>query len=508
MTSITLNITGARIQAAVNGPLTSGMAGIPVTIRYDNAWNGLTKNLVCRCGKWGPDKGDTRTVLNIGETATVAHEVMRADMHLYLGIEGYSADGKLVIPTTWADCGKIQYGAHTGADLSANPKLSVWAQLQAQIEQIKQKSIAEEEIAAAVAAYMEENPIEIPDFSQNGVGLSNTAKTLLITILRNGAYGTDQSAKITALEAELASSGSSGGGEVEPDEPSNPDVPVDPDEPEKTLTSISATYSGGSVTAGTAVNTLTGIVVTAHYSDGTSEAVTGYTLSGTIAEGSNIVTVSYGGKTTTFAVTGVAVDVSAYQEVDYIEFDGNSFIATDAVAADNFRFEGEVSFPQAESEGTIICMASGTAGFLNVGVPNTAESIFWYVSGNGMGTIADVTGLNTSKAKFIATYNREVGRSLTVEVNGETYSTDGTAGYNPTSSNLKVTVGSSGYSSCRYGYVGKIYSLAYYMDNVLTCDLMPCYRKADGVIGMYDRVHGKFYANNGTGTFAKGADVA
>ena len=77
-------------------------------------------------------------------------------------------------------------------------------------------------------------------------------------------------------------------------------------EPEKTLTSISATYSGGDVAVGTAVTDLSGIVVTAHYSDGTSGAVTGYTLSGTIAEGSNTITVAYGGMTTTFTVTGVA----------------------------------------------------------------------------------------------------------------------------------------------------------------------------------------------------------
>ena len=90
------------------------------------------------------------------------------------------------------------------------------------------------------------------------------------------------------------------GGEVEPDEP------VIPDNPEKTLTSISAVYSGGSVTAGTAVTALTGIVVTAHYSDGSAKAVTGYTLSGTIAEGENTITVAYDGKTTTITVTGVA----------------------------------------------------------------------------------------------------------------------------------------------------------------------------------------------------------
>ena len=504
MTSITLNITGARIQAAVNGPLTSGMAGIPVTIRYDNAWNGLTKNLVCRCGKWGPDKGDTRTVLNIGETATVAHEVMRADMHLYLGIEGYSADGKLVIPTTWADCGKIQYGAHTGADLSANPKLSVWAQLQAQIEQIKQKSIAEEEIAAAVAAYMEENPIEIPDFSQNGVGLSNTAKTLLITILRNGAYGTDQSAKITALEAELASSGSSGGGEVEPDEPSNPDVPVDPDEPEKTLTSISATYSGGSVTAGTAVNTLTGIVVTAHYSDGTSEAVTGYTLSGTIAEGANTVTVTYQGMTTTFAVTGVIVGtIDDYQQVEYIEFDGNQVIVTDALGADNYDMEAVVSFPETDSERAIMSLSKGSKGFAEV-AHDATRPIFFYSGGYLIPT--DVPTLANEIVKISAHYEYDVERTLTVAVDGTTFTGTGTASYKPTTDIF--VLGSTTTDATKYTFVGKVYNASYYADGVLMCDLMPCYRKSDGVIGMYDKVSGNFYTNAGTGIFGKGSDVA
>lgn len=76
--------------------------------------------------------------------------------------------------------------------------------------------------------------------------------------------------------------------------------------PTKTLQSITATYSGGNVAVGTNVNTLTGITVKANYSDGTSTSVTGYTLSGTIAEGSNIITVTYEGLTTTFAVTGVA----------------------------------------------------------------------------------------------------------------------------------------------------------------------------------------------------------
>ena len=77
-------------------------------------------------------------------------------------------------------------------------------------------------------------------------------------------------------------------------------------ETEVTLTIISAVYGGGEVAVGTAVTDLTGIVVTAHYSDGTSATVTGYTLSGTIAEGENTITVIYQGKSATFTVNGIA----------------------------------------------------------------------------------------------------------------------------------------------------------------------------------------------------------
>ena len=38
--------------------------------------------------------------------------------------------------------------------------------------------------------------------------------------------------------------------------------------------------------------------------------------------------------------------------------------------------------------------------------------------------------------------------------------------------------------------------------------LIPCYRKSDTAIGLYDLVNGVFYTNAGTGTFAKGADVS
>lgn len=63
-----------------------------------------------------------------------------------------------------------------------------------------------------------------------GGGLNSTASTLLITILRNGAYTADQSANITALEAALASGGS--------DEPDTPEPPASDVEQNGTILSI------------------------------------------------------------------------------------------------------------------------------------------------------------------------------------------------------------------------------------------------------------------------------
>lgn len=164
------------------------------------------------------------------------------------------------------------------------------------------------------------------DSSQNANCLTDAEKTLILSLFRNAAYTADMSATFAQLETLWS------GGNVEPDEPIIPDEPVNP---EKTLTSISAVYSGGDVTAGTAVSALTGIVVTAHYSDGTSATVTGYTLSGTIAEGSNTITVTYGGRTTTFTVIGTAE--SGGEEIGNDPFAGTW--------VEDFRLDGGTEYP-------------------------------------------------------------------------------------------------------------------------------------------------------------------
>lgn len=328
MTSIFLTVNGAQAQASVSGTLTSGMVGVPVTIEYDKAWDGLIKNLVCRCSR-GTVQEDHRTILNVGNTAVVAHEVMQAGMHLYLGIEGCNADGTMVIPTVWAMCGVIESGANADADTSAEPTLPVWEQLQTEIAQIRRDAVTPEQMtdflsdiqsavqASAIYAGRAEAAAqraeEAAGPSQNG-GLTSAQINALDGMFRVCAFvREDVSPEYNAFRAAF-----------------NPDSAEGGETPEKTLTGISAAYSGGSVPVGTAVSVLTGIVVTAHYSDGSTATVTGYTLSGTIAEGSNTITVAYGGKTAAINVVGISESGSGSDTPAAVNlFDKNTMVTED-----------------------------------------------------------------------------------------------------------------------------------------------------------------------------------
>lgn len=75
--------------------------------------------------------------------------------------------------------------------------------------------------------------------------------------------------------------------------------------PPANLSYISCVYTqSGTVYDTDSLNSLkSDLVVTAHYDNSTSQVVTNYTLSGTLAEGTSTITVAYGGKTTTFNVT-------------------------------------------------------------------------------------------------------------------------------------------------------------------------------------------------------------
>lgn len=54
---------------------------------------------------------------------------------------------------------------------------------------------------------------------------------------------------------------------------------------------------------------------------------------------------------------------------------------------------------------------------------------------------------------------------------------------------------------------GRIYYYTIWEVGVVTHNFLPCYRKSDGEIGMYDVITKQFFTNQGTGTFLKGSNV-
>ncbi len=47
----------------------------------------------------------------------------------------------------------------------------------------------------------------------------------------------------------------------------------------------------------------------------------------------------------------------------------------------------------------------------------------------------------------------------------------------------------------------RVYSCKFYNGDTLIRDFIPCYRKSDNEIGLYDIINGQFYTNSGSGSF-------
>ena len=105
-------------------PLTSGMVGQPIELEYSADFDGLTLTAVFTNGK------TTIDVLNPGAQCMIPHEVLDTVGEVVkVGIYAVRGD-ELVIPTVYANIGTVLKGADPSGDVSADPTLPVWAQIQ------------------------------------------------------------------------------------------------------------------------------------------------------------------------------------------------------------------------------------------------------------------------------------------------------------------------------------------------------------------------------------------
>ena len=153
-----------------------------------------------------------------------------------------------------------------------------------------------------------------------------------------------------------------------------------------TVTSISAVYTPSGTIYETdipALDTLKNdLAVTAHWSDDTTSTVTDYALSGTLSAGSNTITVSYGGQTTTITVTVVALSsISAVYTQSGTVYDTASLddLKADLVVTANFADSTTqtvtgytLSGTLTEGTSTITVSYGGKSTTFNVTVTETA----------------------------------------------------------------------------------------------------------------------------------------
>lgn len=204
---INIYVQRTQARAELDAPVTSGSVGREVQFQFSDDWAGLTKTAVFETNKYK----EPRQVPDSGTVEIPEGVLAYPGYQLRIGVIGKSADGTMVIPTVYADCGDIRIGANTKpVERPLTPNQA--EKLQNQINTLDER-------------------VDVLEAGGGGSGgMSATAKTLLLTILRAAFYSSDQTSNIAALEAVLGSGGSSGGGgDAGGDEPTNTILAVDGD---------------------------------------------------------------------------------------------------------------------------------------------------------------------------------------------------------------------------------------------------------------------------------------
>ena len=129
--------------------LTAGMQkAVTVHFEFSQDWDGLTKTAVFTNGR---KTVDVLAANWDGDTVPVPHEVLAVPgRHARVGVYGANESG-VILPTVWVSLGKVQPGADPSGDVSADPALPVWQQLQQQIGDLDDlKTYNKDNLVAAI----------------------------------------------------------------------------------------------------------------------------------------------------------------------------------------------------------------------------------------------------------------------------------------------------------------------------------------------------------------------
>lgn len=215
------------------------------------------------------------------------------------------------------------------------------------------------------------------------------------------------------------------------------------------------------------------------------------------------------------APTGGIPDI--YQKVDYIATDGNQHIDTGILASDhpdgiNYTFDGNITDFLGQTSANYLFGAVGSgvrAGnmFIN---PSLSYDQMGVYCGATSTTIARQDTPERGKDFAVTLFSTSTSNTVSATIDGKAFSktADVSTADMPSANVYLFWCSGLSATSTSKKYYGKLYSFTMdAADGTALRNFVPCYRKADGVIGLYDTVGGSFYTNAGTGSFTKGADI-
>jgi len=185
-----------------------------------------------------------------------------------------------------------------------------------------------------------------------------------------------------------------------------------------------------------------------------------------------------------------------YKQVEYIESTGTQYVDTGYAPTGNVKIQGKVYTTVSNKEMAVV---GSNADGIEIGYSSTTNRFFVY-SSNSIG-ITTTESLYNTILEFTASVTTTPSKELTLHNvgDGKTQTLNST--------NLKyqnVILNLFQYKN-KYYFQGRLYEMKIYDNDKLVRDFVPCYLKADNeediVVGLYDKVEGKFYENAGTGSF-------
>lgn len=195
--------------------------------------------------------------------------------------------------------------------------------------------------------------------------------------------------------------------------------------------------------------------------------------------------------------TSQSILPSGYTQVDYIECTGTQYIDT-GIKTNTTTSRYETKINPSSVSGTIGIFgtrdsSSATPSSMNVFIIDSTFRLDW-LNGMTSGFVKNISS-NTE-------YTISITRGLAT-INNVNYTSGNTTSIN---GSYTFYVGSFNNAGSVYskGFSGKIYYSKLYNNNILVFDGVPCYRKSDNEIGMYDLVSNTFFTNAGAGNFTYG----